>query len=173
MLREIGVQSQVGSYQRLKKWYLMPPCLKPSIIKYVSRVKWSNPGEEVAPSPTPRCCSYWKESLQVTLDYGCQLYFIMKILDNFLWMLINLIKEYGFTQKMTRNRWYPAETITDADYTDDLVLLASTSAIAKSLLHSLEQAAREISLYVNSDKIQFICYKQEGAISTLNGKPLK
>ena len=25
----------------------------------VSRVKWSNPGEGVAPSPTPRCCSYW------------------------------------------------------------------------------------------------------------------
>ena len=22
-----GVQSQVESYQRLKKWYLMPPCL--------------------------------------------------------------------------------------------------------------------------------------------------
>ena len=23
---EIGVQSLVKSYQRLKKWYLMPPC---------------------------------------------------------------------------------------------------------------------------------------------------
>ena len=27
MVREMGVQSQVESYQRLKKWYLMPPCL--------------------------------------------------------------------------------------------------------------------------------------------------
>ena len=26
MVRETGVQSQVESYQRLKKWYLMPPC---------------------------------------------------------------------------------------------------------------------------------------------------
>ena len=34
-----GVQSQVESYQRLKKWYLMPPCLTLSIIRYESRVK--------------------------------------------------------------------------------------------------------------------------------------
>ena len=49
------VQSQVESYQRLKKWYLMPPCLTLSIIRYGSRVKWSNPGKGVAPSPTPWC----------------------------------------------------------------------------------------------------------------------
>ena len=54
MARNIWVQSQVESYQRLKKWYLMPPCLTLSIIRYGSRVKWSNPGKGVAPSPTPR-----------------------------------------------------------------------------------------------------------------------
>ena len=27
----------------------MPPCLTLSIIRYVSRVKWSNPGKGVAP----------------------------------------------------------------------------------------------------------------------------
>ena len=42
------------------------------------------------------------------------------------------------------------ETIADADYTNDLVLLANTSAQAKSLLHSLEQSARGIGLYMNS-----------------------
>ena len=52
---ETWVQSQVESYQRLKKWYLMPPCLTLSIIRYGSRVKWSNPGKGVAPSPTPWC----------------------------------------------------------------------------------------------------------------------
>ena len=31
--RETWVQSQVESYQRLKKWYLMLPCLKLSIIR--------------------------------------------------------------------------------------------------------------------------------------------
>ena len=74
MALDTEVQSQVKSYQRLKKWYLMPPCLGHSIIRYVSRVKWSNQGKEVAPSPTPWCCSYWKGNLLVALDYGCQLY---------------------------------------------------------------------------------------------------
>ena len=32
---------------------MMPPCLTLSNIRYVSRVKWSNPGKGVAPSPTP------------------------------------------------------------------------------------------------------------------------
>ena len=50
MARETWVQSQVESYQRLKKkWYLMPPCLTLSIIRYGSRVKWSNPGKELRP----------------------------------------------------------------------------------------------------------------------------
>ena len=55
MARETWVQSQVESYQRLKKWYLMPPCLTLSIIRYGSRVKWSNPRKGVAPSHTQWC----------------------------------------------------------------------------------------------------------------------
>ena len=51
----------------------MPPCLTLCNIKYVSRVKWSNPRKGVAPSPTSRCSSYWKGSLLVALDYGRQL----------------------------------------------------------------------------------------------------
>ena len=75
MVWETGVHSQVESYQRLKKWYLMLHCLTLSIIRYRSRVKWSNPGKGVVPTLTPRCSSYWKGSLQVTLNYGHQLYF--------------------------------------------------------------------------------------------------
>ena len=48
--RESGVHSQVESNQRLKKWYLIPPCSTLSTIRYVSRVKWSNPGKGVMPS---------------------------------------------------------------------------------------------------------------------------
>ena len=33
----------------------MPPCLAHSTIMWGSRVKWSNPGNGVAPSPTPQC----------------------------------------------------------------------------------------------------------------------
>ena len=74
IVRETCVQSQVASYQRLKKWHLILPSLTLSIIRYGSRVKWSNPGEGVAPSPTPRCSSFWKGSLRVVLDKGHQLY---------------------------------------------------------------------------------------------------
>ena len=39
---------------------MIPPCLTLSNIRYISRVKWGNPGKRVPPSPTPRCSSYWK-----------------------------------------------------------------------------------------------------------------
>ena len=38
MIRETGILYKVKSYQRLKKWYSMSPCLKLSIIKHGSRV---------------------------------------------------------------------------------------------------------------------------------------
>ena len=44
-----------------------------------SRVKWSNPLKGESPTPTLRCSSYWKGSLLVTLDYGCQLYFLLSL----------------------------------------------------------------------------------------------
>ena len=50
-----------------QKWYLRPPYLTLSIIRYGSRVKWSNPGNGVAPSPTPQGGGYWKGNLRVTL----------------------------------------------------------------------------------------------------------
>ena len=56
------------------KWYLIPPCLTLSIIRYLSRVKCSNPGKGVVSFPTPLCSSYWKGNLLTALDYGRQLY---------------------------------------------------------------------------------------------------
>ena len=91
MARETWVQSQVESSQRLKKWYLMPPCLTHSIIRYGSRVKWSNPGTGVAPSPTPWCGSYRKRSLRVTLDYGRQLTVLLLIPVLFILFLVAAI----------------------------------------------------------------------------------
>ena len=38
MVQETGVQLQVESYQRLKKWYLIPPCLTLSTIRKGSSV---------------------------------------------------------------------------------------------------------------------------------------
>ena len=44
--------------------------------------------------------------------------------------------------KKERRKSYPAETIIDADYTDEPELLANVSYQAESLLHSVEKAAR-------------------------------
>ena len=50
--------------------------------KVLSRVKWSNPGKGVAPSPTRLCSSYWKGSLLVALDYSRQLYLLIAGLNS-------------------------------------------------------------------------------------------
>ena len=63
-----------------------------------------------------------------------------------------LMKENGFTLEKVRSRRYPSQSITDLDDTEDLVFLAITPVQVKSLLHRLEQAARGIGLYVNSEK---------------------
>ena len=49
MVQETGVQYQVESYQRLKKWYLMPPYLALSTIRYVSRLSRTIQGIELQP----------------------------------------------------------------------------------------------------------------------------
>ena len=63
--------------------------------------------------------------------------------------------------------------MTNTDYADDLMLFANTSAQAKSLLHSLEQAAGGNGLNKNTNKTDLVCFKQEEATSTLNSKSLK
>ena len=64
------------------------------------------------------------------------------------------MKENGFKLTKERNRSYPAQTITDVDYADDIALTVNTSAQAESLLHSLEWTAGGICLNVNADKIE-------------------
>ena len=50
MVKETTVQSQVESYQRLKKWYLIPPCLNTQHYRVLIKGKCSNPGKGVVPS---------------------------------------------------------------------------------------------------------------------------
>ena len=88
-------------------------------------------------------------------------------------MYYHLMKENGLKLKNLKSKRYPAETIIYADCAYDLALLANTPAQAKSLLHSLEQPARGIGLYVNSIKTELLCFRQNRAIAILNGKLLK
>ena len=85
-------------------------------------------------------------------------YLFIIYLDNLIRTSIDLMNEKGFTLKKTSSRRYPAQTITDADYTDDIVLLANTPTQAESLLHNLEQAAEGIRLYMNADKTEYMCF---------------
>ena len=100
-------------------------------------------------------------------------YLFILCLHYVLGMSIDLIKENGFILKKARSKQYPAKTITDTDYANDLALLANTPTQVESLPHSLEQAAGSIDLYMNANKTEFVCFKQKGTISTLSGKPLK
>ena len=53
----------------------------------------------------------------------------------------------------------PPKTKTNAVYADDLTLLTNTLVQAKLLLHSLEQAAGGIVLYVNANETEYMYFK--------------
>ena len=76
MARETWVQSQVESYQRLKKMILDASLLNTQHYKVRIKGKVEQSREGVAPSPTHWCSSYRKGSVRATLDYGRQLYLL-------------------------------------------------------------------------------------------------
>ena len=100
-------------------------------------------------------------------------YLFIICLDYVLRTSIDKIRENGFELTKKRSRRYPAKTIPDADYADDIALLANTPNQAETLLHSLERAAAGIGLHVNAHKTEYMCYHQTGDISTLDGTSLK
>ena len=69
---------------------------------------------------------------------------------------IDKIKDNGFELAKKRSKRYLAQTIIDADYADDIALLANTPTRAETLLHSLERAGTGISLPVNADKTEYV-----------------
>ena len=83
------------------------------------------------------------------------------------------MKDNGFKLTKERRRRYPAQTIADVDYADDIPLLAYSPAQAETLLHSLERAVARIWLIVNAHKTLYMCFNQSGDISTQNGSSLK
>ena len=94
-------------------------------------------------------------------------------LDYVLTTLIDKIKENGFELTKKRSRRYTAKTITNADYADDIAILANTPDQGETLLHSLEQTAAGIGLHANAHKTEYMCFNQTGDISTLDGSSLK
>ena len=100
-------------------------------------------------------------------------YLFIICLDYVLRTSIDKIRENGFKLTKKKSRRYPAKTITDADYTDDIAILANTPNQAETLLHSLGQAAEGIGLHVNAHETEYMCFNQADDISTLEGTTLK
>ena len=100
-------------------------------------------------------------------------YLFIICLDYVLRTSINKIRENGFELTKKRSKRYPAKTITDADYADEIALLANTPNQAETLLHSLERAAAGIGLHVNAHKTEYMRYNHTGEISTLERTSLK
>ena len=123
--------------------------------------------------PLDRDTDYFDIVAGVLLGDTLAPYLFIIYLDYVLRMSIDLMKENGFKLTKERSRRYPAQTIMDMNYANDIVLLANSPAQAESLLHCLEQAAGGIGLHVNADKIEYMCFNQRGNISTLKGGPLK
>ena len=99
-------------------------------------------------------------------------YLFIICLDYVLRTSIDKIRENGFELTKKRSKRYPAKTITDADYAEDLALLANTPNQAETLLHRLERAATGIGLHVSVHKTEYMCYNQTGNITTLDGASL-
>ena len=100
-------------------------------------------------------------------------YLFIICVDYVLRISIDKIRENGFELTKKRSIRCPAKTITDADYANDIAILANTPNQAETLLHILERAATGIGLHVNAYKTEYMCYNQTGDISTLDGTSLK
>ena len=100
-------------------------------------------------------------------------YLFIICLDYVIRTSIDKIKENGFKLTKERSRGFPAKTITDADYTNDMALLANAPTQAETQLHSLGRETAGIGLHVNAHKTEYICFNQTGDVFTLNGSSLK
>ena len=83
-------------------------------------------------------------------------YLFIICLDFVLRTSIDKIKENGFKPTKERSRRYPAKTITDVDYADDIAHPANAPTEAKTLLHCLERAAAGVGVHVNAHKMEYM-----------------
>ena len=85
-------------------------------------------------------------------------YLFIIYLDYVLRTSIDKIRENGFELRKKSSRRYPAKTITDTDYADEIAILANTHNQTETQLHSLERAAAGIGFHVNAHKTGYMCF---------------
>ena len=84
-------------------------------------------------------------------------YIFINCLDYVLWTSIDKIKK-SFELTKKRGRRYLAKTNTNADYADNIAILANALTRAKTLLDRLGWAAQCIGLHVNAHQTEYMCF---------------
>ena len=85
-------------------------------------------------------------------------------------------EEFGFTLEPRRSRRYPAKKVSDADYADDLTLLADTIEEAQRFLGRLEESAASVGLHINNGKTKYMSTglgSGHADIKASDGQPLE
>ena len=101
-------------------------------------------------------------------------YLFVIVLDYVLRTSIDENSELGFTLHPRRSRRHPATILTDADFADDLALLADNSKDAEALLVLLEVAAEAVGLQVNYSKTNYMVFQEVNPrIKGKNGEELE
>ena len=98
------------------------------------------------------------------------------VVDYILRLSVDTISERGLEYQPRRSSRYPALHVTDADFADDIALLAGSLSDAQALLTSLESAANCVGLYLNDKKTEFMALNTHDhhiQLQTLNGNFLK
>lgn len=98
------------------------------------------------------------------------------VVDYIMRLSVDTISEKGLEYQPRRSTRHPALHVTDADFADDIALIAGSLSDAQALLSSIESAANCIGLYLNEKKTEYITINiqdQEFQMKTLNDKVLK
>ena len=76
------------------------------------------------------------------------------VIDYVMRVSVDTMKENGLLYQPRKSSRYPALHITDADFADDIALLADNLTNAQALLSALESAANCTGLYLNESKTE-------------------
>ena len=86
---------------------------------------------------------------------------------------ISIDTKLGFTVTPRRSRRYPVVKIADTDYPDEIALLSDLLMNAQFLLKRVEEAAKELCLYINPKKTEFTAFGEVGDVKTPGNANIK
>ena len=78
----------------------------------------------------------------------------------------------GFTLVKRKSMIYSAEHITDIGYAEDIAVITNSMIDANTLLHKIEDTAKDIGLHINSDTTELLYINHEN-MKILSGHYIK